>query len=424
MKKFLWFPMISLVFLSIAVSGCLKDECEAEHFYVKYDPVFILPANLRTTIQLEPVKQIEQPGKIYVYGQYLFVNEYEEGIHVFDNENPSNPVALGFLPIPGNIDMAVRNNLLYADSYVDLVTFRLDNPAKPEMVSRLENVFPHMGFDANRGFLVKYEPSEVVERISCSQATGDQVWLEGGLWVRKDVAVLSGSGNSVPGNTTGIGGSTARFTLGREHLYTVSETDLKVFDLKVPEKPNLANTVHIGWGIETIYPYDDKLFIGSRNGMFIYDTKDPLNPRQLANFAHANACDPVVVEGNYAYITLRDGTKCESFTNQLEVVDVTNILKPNLLKTYPMHHPIGLSIVNGILFICEDDEGLKVFDASDWDKIDQRLLDHEKGLTTFDVIALEKEKVAIVTGKEGIYQYDFTNPKDLKLLSKIKIETK
>ncbi|MBK6948658.1 MAG: hypothetical protein IPH16_11925 [Haliscomenobacter sp.] len=89
-----------------------------------------------------------------------------------------------------------------------------------------------------------------------------------------------------------------------------------------------------------------------------------------------------------------------------------------------MHHPIGLSIVNGILFICEDDEGLKVFDASDWDKIDQRLLDHEKGLTTFDVIALEKEKVAIVTGKEGIYQYDFTNPKDLKLLSKIKIETK
>lgn len=88
--------MLSLFLLSVAVSGCLKDDCDAEHFYVKYDPVFIPLTNLRTTIQLEPAKQMEQPGKIYVYGQYLFVNEYENGIHVFDNANPSSPVALGF----------------------------------------------------------------------------------------------------------------------------------------------------------------------------------------------------------------------------------------------------------------------------------------------------------------------------------------
>ena len=223
-------------------------------------------------------------------------------------------------------------------------------------------------------------------------------------------------------STSGIGGSTARFTLGFEQLYTVNESSLKVFTLSTPESPKLANTVRIGWGIETIFPFKDKLLIGSRTGMFVYDASDPLNPRQLSVFQHANACDPVVAEGNTAYVTLRGGTQCENFSNQLEVIDITDLLKPRLLKVYPMHHPIGLSIVKGTLFICEDDAGLKVFDATDWDKIDQRLLDHEKGLTTFDVIALEKPRVAIVTAKEGIFQYDYNDPKNLRLLSKIAVE--
>ena len=118
-------------------------------------------------------------------------------------------------------------------------------------------------------------------------------------------------------------------------------------------------------------------------------------------------------------MTLRSGTECEGFINQLEIIDVADVLKPRLLKIYPMHHPIGLSITRGTLFICEDDQGLKVFDASNWK--DLQLLDHEKNLTAFDVIALEDQKVAIVTGETGILQYDFSNPKDLKLLSRIQI---
>lgn len=424
MKNLSWIPIIALAGLSVLSSGCLKDECNADHVYVKYDPVFVTAKSLRTELRTDEARPVEQPGKIYVYGQYLFVNEFEAGIHVFDNTNPASPLALGFIPIPGNVDMAIRNNILYADSYVDLVVFSLSNPAKPEFVNRVENVFPHYGYDEARGFLVKYEPTKVEEVIPCSQASGDQVLMDGGLWVRREVAFAGNSGGNakVPTNPTGIGGSTARFTIQVEHLYTVSNSDLKVFDLTNPEKPRLANTTGIGWGIETIFPYQDKLFIGSRNGMFIYDTKDPLNPRQLAAFAHANACDPVVVENDIAYVTLRSGTTCEGFANQLEIVDVKDVLNPVLLKIYPMHHPIGLSIVNGILFICEDEQGLKVFDAANWRDI--KLLDHEKGQTTFDVIALEEEKVAIVTGKEGIYQYDFTNPRDLKLLSQIRIASK
>jgi len=41
----------------------------------------------------------------------------------------------------GNADLAIRNNLLYADSYVDLVWFDISNPALPALKNRLENVF-------------------------------------------------------------------------------------------------------------------------------------------------------------------------------------------------------------------------------------------------------------------------------------------
>lgn len=421
MKILRLFSLLAIVALAFFASACLRDECEAEHSYVRYDPVFIQPAVLRAKIAMGSPQKIRQAGKIYLYGQYLFVNDFEKGIHIFDNQDPASPRAIGYLDIPGNVDMAVRNQYLYADSYVDLVTFDLSRPDNPVMVNRLEDVFPQYGWDEARGLLVDYEPTRVEEKMPCSNAGKDVIFINGGMWVRKEVAVVLGSNAGVPG-TSGIGGSTARFTLGFEQLYTVNESSLKVFSLSVPESPKLANTVRIGWGIETIFPFKDKLFIGSRTGMFIYDASDPLNPRQLSVFQHASACDPVVAEGNTAYVTLRGGTQCENFTNQLEVIDISDLLKPRLLKVYPMHHPIGLSVVKGTLFICEDDAGLKVFDATEWDKIDQRLLDHEKGLTTFDVIALEKPTIAIVTAKEGIFQYDYSDPKNLRLLSKISVE--
>ncbi|MBK8279937.1 MAG: hypothetical protein IPK94_07395 [Saprospiraceae bacterium] len=55
----------------------------------------------------------------------------------------------------------------------------------------------------------------------------------------------------------------------------------------------------------------------------------------LSTFSHARACDPVYVEGDIAYITLRNGTRCENFTNELDVVDITNITSPRLIKNTP-----------------------------------------------------------------------------------------
>ena len=219
-----------------------------------------------------------------------------------------------------------------------------------------------------------------------------------------------------------MGGSMARFTIYDNYLYTVDNATMQLFNITNPTSPTPHGKVFLGWGIETIFPYTDKLFIGSTTGMHIYDNADPSNPKHLSTYQHVNSCDPVVVEGNFAYVTLRSGTACAGFTNQLDVLNISDLRNPKLIKTYPMQNPHGLGIDNSTLFLCEGTFGLKVFDIQDKLKIDKNLMAHFKNLDAFDVIPLNN--VLMVIGKEGLYQYDYSNPKNLKLLSKIPVEKK
>jgi hypothetical protein len=412
MKKFLHYTayLLSGLFL---LSACSSEHCD--NVYIRFDPVYVSMEKVRKDIQMATPREMETTGKIYVYQQYLFINEPEKGVHIFDNSSPNSPINLGFLEIPGNVDIAVRGNYLYADSYIDLVVFDLSNPEDPSFVQRVENVFPNIyPIDESRGVLVRYEETEVREPIDCKDLIDQMRWQDDVLISRPMAADAARAQVN-----TGIGGSLARFTILNQYMYAVDEYSLKVFDLSIPELPDLANEVHLGWGIETIFPYGDKLFIGSNNAMFIYDASTPANPQMLSTFWHANACDPVYVSEDVAYVTLRDGTPCRNGVNQLEVLDVSDLENPRLIKAYPMHHPIGLSVYKKSLFLCEDDMGLKVFDVRDLMNIDQNLLSHETGFTTYDIITFND--LGIVIGKDGLVQYDISDPSDLKVLSTIAV---
>jgi hypothetical protein len=154
--------------------------------------------------------------------------------------------------------------------------------------------------------------------------------------------------------------------------------------------------------------------------MHILDNSDPTNPTYLSTFRHARACDPVVVEGNTAFVTLRDGNECQNFVNQLDVVDISNLLDPQLIASYPMHRPHGLSVRDNILYLCEDDQGLKVFNVSNLEEISRNMLSHYKDFAAYDVISVSKE-VLLMVGKDGFYQFDTSDPKKLELLSSIKV---
>jgi hypothetical protein len=127
----------------------------------------------------------------------------------------------------------------------------------------------------------------------------------------------------------------------------------------------------------------------------------------------------VVVNGDLAWVTLRSGNACAGFTNQLEVINISNARSPKHVKTYPMQNPHGLGIDRSTLFLCEGEYGLKVFDIKDHLKVDQNLKEHFTGHDAVDVIPLGNTLLLI--GKDGLYQYDYSDLNEMKLLSKIPV---
>jgi hypothetical protein len=396
----------------------LEDKCDATRTYVQFNPVYMMPAQFRVDIQVSNDKELETPGKIYVYKQYLLINELREGIHVYDNSNPENPIPVSFIEIPGNVDMAIYNDHLYADSYVDLLTIDIRDIQNPELVKRENDVFYLNGYHDDRGYLVYYNETEITVDIDCSDARFETAWFRDGdmFFLAADgaVAEAGASGGS------GIGGSMARFTISQGHLYTIDQYTLKSWDLVSPANPDMVDEEHVGWNIETIFPYKQMLFLGSTSGMYIYNISNPSNPYYASVFQHANACDPVVVENDIAFITLRDGTRCQTYNNQLDVVDVSDPTDPEFIKTYPMDHPHGLAVRNSVLYLCEGDYGLKVFDVSDLENIDKNKLDEYDNMNGYDVISL-KNDLLLMIGSDGFYQFDSSDPKNLVQLSHIPV---
>src|SRR5450432_1656396 len=144
MKKYLSIPVTTFVFLFSAVlfSGCLKDTCKHSYTYTFYEPVYKTTAEVRANIKSNPAREIKEPGKIVILGNYIFLNEVDKGIHVIDNSNPASPKNIAFIDIPGNIDLAVKGNTLYADLYTDLVTLDISNPLNVVKTNIADGVFP------------------------------------------------------------------------------------------------------------------------------------------------------------------------------------------------------------------------------------------------------------------------------------------
>ena len=141
MKKLMSLFCLSLICL---FCGCNDDMKVRETVtYTVNKPVYMSANVFRSSVKVNTLpEEITQQGKICFYEGYLYMSEPGKGIHIIDNRNPSSPALVGFIELMGNADLAIRNNLLYADSYVDLVWFDITNPALPVLKSRLENVFP------------------------------------------------------------------------------------------------------------------------------------------------------------------------------------------------------------------------------------------------------------------------------------------
>lgn len=424
MKKIGIYVTVFYLF-GIFLSGC-TDDCDSKLYYTYLAPVFMTTQEIRDAFEFREPIEISIPGKIYLFGSYLFVNEVRKGIHVIDNADKRNPVNIGFINIPGNYDLAVKGNILYADSYVDLLALDISNTNDVKLVKRLEGVFNdhyHYEFlDQNQeSVIVSYEEVDTVwyDNPDCGGVMPQFLRSEGGFIAFGAADAINSAPPSSSISPTGLGGSMARFAVVNDILYTVGSYSLGVFDITSNSDPIYGDQVDIGWNIETIFPYGNNLFIGAQNGMYIYDISEPSAPEHMSTFEHVTSCDPVVVNDDYAFVTLRSGTECQGFTNQLDVIDISNLYNPFLIKSYAMNNPHGLGLDGDALFICEGDFGLKIFDASDVNAISNNLVKHYTDMHAYDVIPFNDNLIMI--GMDGLYQYNYTSLDNIQLLSHLQI---
>lgn len=412
MKKtfFLFLPLACCLLLQ----GCLKDKMTRT--YTMLSPVYKQKTEVYANIKSNSPKDIASPGKLFLYGNYIFLNEVDKGVHIIDNSNPSSPVVKAFINIPGNLDIAVKGNTLYADLYSDLVVVDITDPLQARFVRHINNVFPERmysnGFVADTNlFIVDWIKKDTTVDINYAGCRSCEMLL---------LSSNSGNMTSTAGSSgpVGLAGSMARFSIVNNYLYTVNTSKLSAYSISTAHDPVRTATQQVGWNIETIYPFGNKLFIGSATGMFIYDISNPSAPVSQGQFTHVRSCDPVIADGNYAYVTLRGGNACGGINNQLDIVNISNVLSPTLTKTYPMTNPHGLTKDNNLLFICDGKAGLKMYDVSN--PLNIVLKKQLPELETYDAIAYNGN--LLVVAKDGLYQYGYSVPDNLSLKSKISVQ--
>jgi hypothetical protein len=407
--------LLMITSFSLAFMSCENEDYE---IYNVATPVTMTLSELRSSVKILPPQKILKSGKIYVYEEFVFINDEEKGIHIIDNTVPTAPKKISFLKILGNTDISIKDNMLFADSFTDLVVFDISDIRQIVEKNRLNNVFPQYN-------VYPTIDNNLPTQYNYQNITADKIIVDWNIKQekRKPQNYDMLGGGVIMFNTTssegavGKGGSLARFMIVEDYLYAVDYQKINIFNIQNLSVPTKIKEQYVGWGIETIFNRNEYLYLGSTNGMYIYDIKSLENPVFASRIAHINACDPVVVDEKYAYVTLRSGNFCGGTNNVLEIIDITNKVNPVKITSYIMENPYGLGIKDQMLFVCDGTAGLKVFNKTN--TLNLQLTNQFKNINTFDVIPLE-DKLLLV-GQNTLFQYKYVE-NNIQLLSTFLLE--
>jgi hypothetical protein len=407
-----FYCIITLLLLALMAlfTSCEKDDAGGE-FYNVAVPIVKPIEEFRAMVKISEPRAITEAGKIYTYGDYVFINDDQKGVHIMDNTDHRNPVKIKFLEIPLNTDIAVKDNMLFANSAMDLVVFDLGDMNNIKEEGRMKNVFPNHNsrIPANATFVDSDNfNSETQVVMGYLMETRKIEMANEAVW--GDAFFSNSDANSAGGS--GTGGSLARFNINEDYLYVVDQNKLSVFNIAGLRNPELIKSEWVGRDIETIFYKENHLYLGSSSGMYIYSLEDPAAPQLKSMFSHILGCDPVVVKDDIAYVTIRGGNACGQEWSQLDVIDVADKSNPQLMKSYGMENPYGLGVKDDWLFVCDGTAGLKIYDTKNTPNLE--LTDHFQDINTYDVIPLEE--VLLMVGDNTLFQYTYKG-NEINLLS-------
>lgn len=111
-----------------------------------FEPIFMTRSEMEQSTALLGPRVVDSPGKIWVYNSYILIIEQFRGIHIVDNLNPNDPQNIAFIRVDGCTDVAVNNDIIYANNAVDMIGIRISSSIDQiEVVSRNRNALPPLG---------------------------------------------------------------------------------------------------------------------------------------------------------------------------------------------------------------------------------------------------------------------------------------
>lgn len=397
-----------LLFVLLAFNSC-SDKCFYFEDQTVYEPVLQPLSDIKNSFAIKEDYTIGKPGNIYSYGKYLLVGEKREGIHILDNTNPSNPIPLKFIQLKGNTNFAIVNNVILADNGPDLVSIDFSDLNNITLENREENV--NTQNVQGDQFIVDYNPVVKKIKVDC-ESSGNN----GGIMRQSSDASFSGESGGI---STGKGGSMSKFAVIDNFLYIVNSSELLPFDVSAPKKP----VKHLKMGlnnsnVETLFPYNSYLYMGTSNGVLIYNTATSKStPSYVSMLQHVFGCDPVIVDKDFAFSTIRGGTACRTTNiSAINVYDVKNPAQSQIVRSMNLDEPYGLGIKEDLVFVCQGTKGLFVYN---WDINAKNLsLRHSyPEIHAFDVIV--NGNILIVTADNGLFQFDISSKDNITYLSKL-----
>ncbi len=226
-------------------------------------------------------------------------------------------------------------------------------------------------------------------------------------------------------STNAINGSYTKILVVGNYLYGIKGNELSTVDIKDKQNTHVVHTQELSFDIESIFHNNGILFIGSSSRLYIYSISHNGVPEQKSVTNYSNFdntitfCDPVVADDKNAYVTLSGELTGECNRNfevrELRIYNIENIENPYLISTTEMHNPKGLGIDGSTLFVCDDTNGLVIFDVSN--KENPIELYHFSGFQAYDLIP--NDGILLVVAKDQLLQYDYSNLSDIRLLSSI-----
>ena len=267
-----------LAILAVLLVGCDAESTDYEFVNVAL-PVVQSKADFRASVRIQPAEEIQQTGKIYAYQNLIFVNDEGRGVHIIDNSNPSAPIKTQFIKIPLNYDVAIKDDILYADSGTDLVLFDISVIQSISEVGRINDVFENEARTPDGAAYVDASQVDFQNEIIV-----DYTIVQRQEEVSNDGFELSDTASA--GGGTGQAGSLARFLVYNNYLYTLEFNRLTTFDISNTTAPVQTAQEYDGWNMETLFISENYLYIGTQNGLIVYNLDMPAQPVRVGEAQH------------------------------------------------------------------------------------------------------------------------------------------